>query len=241
VINENDVVATDELVGQVYGDNDRLSAMVANVVRADLLVLLGEMEGLFTADPHLDPEALVIPQVAEITPEIERAAGGPLDGRGRGGMASKLAAARLATASGTEVVIASGRTRQAITRICAGEALGTRFLARHTELGGRKRRILSAVMDLKAGVTVNEGAAKALTEAGASLLPVGVLSVQGQFERGDRIGVHGPDGRLLFTGVANYGAGDVSAIMGSPSREIKRLLGHDYGPEVVHRDNLAPV
>ncbi len=242
VVNENDVVATDELEGQTYGDNDRLSAMVASVVGADLLVLLGDMEGLFTADPHIDPEALVIPVVDEITSDIERAAGGPSDRRGRGGMASKLAAARLATASGTTVVIASGRTRRAIVRIYDGEPIGTRFTAKQgKKADSRKRRILSAVMDLKAGVTVNDGAAKALTADGASLLAVGIVAVDGEFDRGDRIGIRGPDGKLLFTGVTNYSAADVAAIKGRPSKDIAKVLGHDHGPEVVHRNNMAPV
>ncbi len=241
VINENDVVAVEEIEGEVYGDNDRLSAMVANLVDADLLVLLGEMEGLFTADPHLDPEALVIPVVDEITADIERRARGPLDGRGRGGMASKVEAAKLATASGADVVIASGKTKQVITRICRGEEIGTRFAARATGVESRKRWLLTGVTDSRGAVDVDAGAAKALLEGGRSLLPAGVTGVDGKFERGDLIVVRGPDGRMIASGLANYGAKEVASIKGKKSGDVGAVLGYEFGPEVIHRNNMALV
>ncbi len=241
VINENDVVAVDELEGEVYGDNDRLSAMVANAVDADLLVLLGEMEGLFTADPHLDPEALVIPQIEEITPEIDRAAGKSLDSRGRGGMASKVAAARLATASGTHVVVTSGRIKRVIPRLCDGEQIGTRFVSKESGVEARKRWILTGLTDSEGGVTVDAGAATALVEGGRSLLPAGIVSVDGRFERGDIIAVRGPDGRVIGSGLANYGSADVEAIKGKKSKDAATLVSSEYGPEVIHRNNLAVV
>ena len=239
VINENDVVATDELEGEVYGDNDRLSAMVANAVDADLLVLLGEMEGLFTADPHLDPEALVIPVVERITPEIERMAGKSLDGRGRGGMTSKIAAARLATASGTHVVIASGRTRRVVARLCQGEQIGTRFVSKVSRLESRKRWLLTGVTDSKGSVTVDTGAAAALIEGGRSLLPAGITALDGKFERGDIIAVRGPDGRVIASGLANYASTEIDAVKGKRTADVGALINEEHGPEVIHRDNLA--
>jgi glutamate 5-kinase len=264
IINENDVVAVDELEGEVYGDNDRLSAMVANAVDADLLVLLGEMEGLFTADPHLDPEALVVPVVEEISAAIEKAAGKSLDSRGRGGMASKVEAARLATASGTHVVIASGRTKRVIPRLCDGEPIGTRFASRVSHVEARKRWILTGLADSQGGVTVDAGAVKALQQDGRSLLPAGITAVHGTFERGDIIRVLGPDGRMVASGLANYGSVEVQAIKGKRSKDAATLLqrtratshpgpmpgglglpseggGREYGPEVIHRNNMAVV
>lgn len=239
VINENDVVAVEELEGEVYGDNDRLSAMVANAVDADLLILLGDMEGLFTADPHIDPEALVIPLVEEITPQIEAIAGETHDGRGRGGMASKLAAARLATSSGTEVVIASGRTKNVIRLLCEGQELGTRFKTRVSRVESRKRWMLTGLSEHRGGVSVDSGAVRALKEQGHSLLPAGIVAVDGVFNRGDIIAIRSPRGEVVAWGLANYASLDVETIKGRNSREVPALLGHDYGHEVVHRNNMT--
>lgn len=239
IVNENDVVAVHEIVGDVYGDNDRLSAMVASAVDADLLVLLGEMEGLFTNDPGLDSSASVIDLIEDITPEIEQAARGPRDGRGSGGMASKLEAARLATASGTPMVIASGRTERVIPRLCAGEELGTRFSTRVSRIEARRRWMLTGFTDSHGSVSVDAGAVKALRERGVSLLPAGITEVSGEFDRGDIIGVRGDSGDVIAFGITNYSSADLRLIKGHNTKEVPELLGHYFGMEVIHRNNMA--
>ena len=241
VINENDVVGVDELEGGSYGDNDRLSAMVANSIDADLLVLLGEMDGLFTADPDIDPEARFIAEVTEIDDRVVQIAGDSRDGRGRGGMASKVEAARLATASGTEVVIASGRTENVLPRLYEGEKLGTRFISNASHLESRKRWVLTGVTEHRGGVLVDDGAASAVRNGGTSLLPAGVAGVEGEFGRGEIIAIRGGGGEVVAWGVANYSSADLAVIKGRKSGEVRGLLGREYGPEVVHRDNMAVV
>ena len=239
IINENDVVAVEELAGIIYGDNDRLSAMVANAVDADLLVLLGEMDGLYTADPHLDPEARLVPVVETITRDVERAARGPHDGVGSGGMASKLEAAKLATSSGTPMVIASGRMEDVLTRICAGEDIGTRFTTPVSKIEARKRWMLTGITANHGSVTVDDGAVTALRQRGVSLLPAGITSVNGTFERGDIIGVRDNAGQTVAWGVVSYPSEDLGIIKGRKTREVQSLLGHYYGTEVIHRNNMA--
>ena len=239
IINENDVVAVEELEGVVYGDNDRLSAMVANAVDADLLILLGEIEGLFEEDPHLNPDAKIISEVADITPGIKRIARGPHDGRGSGGMASKLEAAELATSSGTPMVIASGRTPDVITRLCAGERIGTLFTAQISQVEARKRWIVTGITDNHGWVSVDDGAAEALRKRGVSLLPIGITAVSGEFERGDIIGVRDTNGTPVAWGISNYPSEDLQKIKGRKSGDVQDLLGHYYGMEVVHRNNMA--
>jgi glutamate 5-kinase len=235
IVNENDVVAADEIK---VGDNDRLSALVTNLVEADLLLLVTDIPGLYTADPAVSPEARLVPEVAAITPEIEAWAGGSQSALGTGGMATKLAAARLATASGAEVRIVDGRERGVLTRALAGGVMGTRFQARTDRVEGRKRWILSGLRH--AGrLTVDAGAARALLTRGASLLPAGIVAVEGSFERGDTVEIAGPDGRNIAAGIADYPAEDVRAIAGRQSAEIEPVLGYSYGGAVVHRDNLV--
>ena len=241
IINENDVVAIEELSGVVYGDNDRLSAMVANAVDAELLILLGEMPGLFSADPNLDSTARIIAEVPRITAEIRKMAGGPHDGRGSGGMASKLEAADLATSSGTPMVIASGRDENAIKRICDGERIGTWFATRVSRIEAHKRWMMTGVTDNHGWVSVDEGAAEALQKRGVSLLPAGITGVTGRFERGDIIGVRDRTGRVIAWGLASYPSSDIQEIKGRKSSEVLSLLGHYYGVEVVHRNNMALV
>ncbi|MBI4306248.1 MAG: glutamate 5-kinase, partial [Chloroflexi bacterium] len=206
VINENDVVAVEELEDEVFGDNDRLSAMVANSIDADVLVLLGEVEGLFSRDPHLDPEARLIPEVQEIDDNIVNIAGPSLGGGSRGGMASKIQAAQIATAFGAVVIIASGREPDVLLRLHAGEQAGTRFLPAASPQESRKRWILTGVSSSRGGVTVDAGAVKALKQNGHSLLPAGIVEVTGNFDRGDIISITGPDRRVMAWGLANYGA-----------------------------------
>ncbi len=235
IINENDVVAADEIK---VGDNDRLSALVANLVDADILLLVTDIPGLYTADPALNTDAVLVPEVASITPEVEAWAGGSRTGLGTGGMATKLAAARLATASGAEVRIVDGRERDVIARALRGEAMGTRFLPRTDRVEGRKRWILSGLRH--AGrLIVDAGAAHALLSRGASLLPAGIVAVEGSFQRGDSVEVVGPGGEKIAAGIADYPADDVRAVAGRQSSEIETVLGYSYGGAVIHRDNLV--
>ena len=239
VLNENDVVAVEELAGEVYGDNDRLSAMVANAIDADLLILLGEMEGLYTTDPNIDGTAKLIPIVSEINAAVEKAARGPHDNRGSGGMASKLDAARLAMDSGIPMVITSGRIDGVVEAICAGEKIGTRFEADVSRRESRKRWILTGRSEHRGSVAVDAGAANALQNRGNSLLPVGIVSVVGPFERGDIIEVTETDGTTIGWGLTSYPSSEVELIKGKNSKELPELLGHYYGAEVIHRNNMA--
>lgn len=237
IVNENDVVAVDEIEGAKIGDNDNLSALVANLVDADLLVLLTDTAGLFTADPRHDPQAKLIPRVERIDREIEELAGGS-GGRGVGGMATKVQAARLAIAGGANVVIADGHERDILTRLVQGEAVGTLFPATADRMESRKRWMLSG-LSLKGSVAVDSGAAQALRQENRSLLPAGVRSVAGPFERGDVIAICDSEGRRIACGIANYRSADIEAIRGQRSDRIEEALGYEYGAEVVHRDNLV--
>ena len=237
IVNENDVVAVDEIEGAKIGDNDNLSALVANLVDADLLVLLTDTAGLFTADPRRDPQAQLIPRVDRIDREIEELAGGS-GGRGVGGMATKVQAARLATAGGTNVVIADGHRRNILTRLVQGEEIGTFFPATADRMESRKRWMLSG-LSLKGSVAVDSGAAHALCQDNRSLLPAGVRSVAGPFQRGDVIAICDSEGRRIACGIANYASDEIMRIKGLRSDRIEQTLGHHYGSEVVHRDNLV--
>jgi len=238
IINENDVVAVEEITGDVFGDNDTLSAMVANLVDADLLVMLGEIEGLFTADPHIDPNARLISTVERLDEETE-SRGGPSSGDyGRGGMATKLEAARLATASGVDVVIAGGTQPDVLVRLANGESIGTAFPATSTKMESRKRWMLSG-LSTRGEILVDDGAARALRHQARSLLPAGVTDVQGAFDRGDIVSI--VDGRKaqVACGIANYSSTDLSKIRGVRSGRIEEILGRQYGDEVVHRSNMV--
>jgi glutamate 5-kinase len=237
IVNENDVVAVDEIEGAKIGDNDNLSALVANLVDADLLVLLTDIAGLFTADPRHDPQAQLIPRVEHIDRDIEALAGGSGD-RGVGGMATKVQAARLATAGGANVVIADGHRRNVLERLVQGEEIGTFFPATADRMESRKRWMLSG-LSLKGSVAVDPGAASALRKDNRSLLPAGVRSVAGPFERGDVIAICDSDGRRIACGIANYSSRDIECISGQRSDCIEEALGYEYGAEVVHRDNLV--
>ncbi|MCH8309387.1 MAG: glutamate 5-kinase [Chloroflexi bacterium] len=239
IINENDVVAVDELSGgDAFGDNDTLSAMVANIVDADLLLMLGEVEGLYTRDPHLDPSAKLIPKVERLNDEVG-AMGGPSWGdMGRGGMATKLEAAKLSTASGVDTVIAGGRTSNAIVRLADGESLGTHFPAATTRLESRKRWMLSH-MDESDAIVVDQGAVRALVSRNSSLLPPGVVETLGEFKRGDIVSIVGPDHEQIACGITNYNSEEIDRIRRLRSTEINNTLGHHYGDEVVHRDNMV--
>lgn len=239
IVNENDVVAVEELENEVFGDNDRLSAMVANAVDADALVLLGEVEGLFSGDPNLDPGASLIREVEKIDAVIERIAGPAVGGRSRGGMASKVEAARIACAFGATVIIASGRASDVLLRLHEGERIGTRFNPTVTPRESRKRWILTGVSSSRGGVVIDAGAVRALTQNGHSLLPAGVVGVRGGFERGEIIAIAGTDDSVLAWGITNYGSADVLLLKGKRSEDRMTIVANDYGPEIVHRNNMV--
>jgi glutamate 5-kinase len=236
IINENDVVAIDEIK---IGDNDNLSALVANLVDADLLVILTDQAGLYTADPRLEPNAQLIPLVTVIDDHIRSLAGASGTLLGTGGMATKIQAAELATRSGTTVVIAGGATPDVLLRLTAGESLGTRFPAQVSHVESRKRWILAEPPS--GDISVDAGATDALVSHGRSLLAVGVSAVAGDFRRGQTVRLLAPDGREIARGITNYDAADLIAIRGHRSSEISAILGYQYGTTVVHRDDLVLV
>ncbi|MCL4560675.1 MAG: glutamate 5-kinase [Chloroflexi bacterium] len=236
IINENDTLATEEIR---FGDNDNLSALVATLVEADLLVLLTDQTGLFTHDPRLDERAELIPEVTspEIPEALWHAAGASGTGLGTGGMVTKLQAADLARRAGTTVVIAHGSEPDVLIRIAGGEKLGTCLMPVVTALENRKRFILAGKRP--AGTLgVDAGAAHALAQ-GSSLLPVGVPGVQGSFERGDTLRVTAPSGKPIAIGMASYGSKDMAVLCGRQSSEIEKLLGYTYGDELIHRNNMV--
>ena len=241
IINENDVVAIEELSGEVFGDNDRLSALVANLVDADLLIIVGSVGGLYTADPGIDPDARLIPVVERVSEEEVHRLGGPsLDALGRGGMRTKLQAARMAANSGVDVFIANGRTPNVIERIAGGEHLGTYFPARGGRMESRKRWMLSG-LSIKGQIGVDDGAARVLQRRHGSLLPAGIVATDGAFRRGDLVSIVDGESVQVGLGITNYSAREVAEIKGKHSRHIADILGVTYGDEVVHRNNMVIV
>ncbi|TAK74712.1 MAG: glutamate 5-kinase [Dehalococcoidia bacterium] len=240
VINENDVVSVEELQDARIGDNDNLSAQVANLVDADLLLLLTDIAGLYTTDPRRDPEARLIERVERIDASIEAAAAGGAGTRGTGGMMTKVQAARIATGGGAHVVIADGRSRDIVLRAAAGEPVGTHFLPAGDRMESRRRYLLSG-LQARGRVVVDAGAAGALLRGGNSLLPAGVLRCEGAFQRGDVVRVVTAEGRHLASGTANYASDEVARIAGKQSGQIAELLGYEFGEEVIHRNNLVLV
>jgi glutamate 5-kinase len=233
VINENDTVATSEIR---FGDNDRLAARVAAMIAADALVLLSDIDGLYTGDPKLDAGAAHIPEIAELTPEIEAMAGEALPGYSSGGMVTKLAAARIAVGAGCRMAIADGRRLNPLSAIGEG-ARCSWFLPAGTPRSARKKWIAGALKPV-GSLTVDDGALKALA-GGKSLLPAGVVAVEGSFDRGDAVRVLNRAGREIARGLSAYSAGDAQRIMGHKSREIEALLGYRGRDEMIHRDDLV--
>ncbi|MFN2134585.1 MAG: glutamate 5-kinase [Candidatus Promineifilaceae bacterium] len=234
VVNENDAVTTAEIK---VGDNDNLSALVALLTDADLLLILTDQPGLFTADPRSDPSAQLIPEVDTIDETLRTLAGGTGSGLGVGGMATKLQAADVARRSGTDVIIASGHAPQVILRAAGGESIGTHFPALENPLESRKRWILAGPKS-SGIIVIDAGAERALSENGRSLLPAGILSVQGDFLRGDTITVKGSTGSVLARGISRYSSSDLATISGCQSEEIEARLGYQYGPVAIHRNDL---
>ncbi|MFP3974840.1 MAG: glutamate 5-kinase [Dehalococcoidia bacterium] len=237
IVNENDVVCVEELKGTMFGDNDNLSAMVASLVDADLLIILSDVAGLYTSEPGQGDEVSLIRRVEKIDSSIERYITGKSGERGTGGMATKLDAARLATASGTAVVVAGGYEPDVISRIVGGEEVGTYFPPTHSKLESRKRWMLSQPAAGK--IIVDAGASTALTKQNRSLLPAGVVDVEGRFERGDVVAIVDSRGMNISNGISNYSSNEIAQIKGCRSDEIGELLGYGYGVEVVHRDNMV--
>jgi len=212
--------------------------MVANLIDADLLLILTDTAGLHTADPHRNPDARLIPQVDKIDSEIERLALDTAGNLGTGGMITKIEAAKLATDSGVTVIIADGREPDIIPRIASGEPIGTRFLPAATGLESRQRWMLSG-LSTRGKLVVDSGAALALRKQKRSLLAAGIKNLEGTFHRGDIVNIHDPDGVRIACGITNYSSADIEIMKGAHSRQIATLLGHDYGSEVVHRNNLV--
>ena len=239
VVNENDVVAADE-IGEVFGDNDRLSSLIAALIDADLLVILSDVDGLYTADPKLDPTATRIESVDFVDEQVAAMAGEHRNSWARGGMPTKLDAARLVTTSGIAMTICRGRDPDVVVKAARGERVGTFFRPAGSKPEARKRWMLSRVGDGDWGqVVVDDGAVAALRRNGVSLLAAGIRSVVGGFERGDIIYITDGGGEHIACGIANYSAGDVERIRGMRSDRIVDTLGYHYGQEVVHRNNLV--
>ncbi|MDR9459456.1 MAG: glutamate 5-kinase [Dehalococcoidia bacterium] len=240
IINENDVVAVDELEGAAFGDNDNLSGMVSNLVDADLLVVLCDVAGLCTTDPATDRSAQLITRVDCIDERIEHLAGGTR-GRGVGGMATKVQAARLATASGATVIIADGKEQDLLSRLVKGESIGTLFPPTASKMESRKRWMLTGLA-IKGSLVIDDGAVVALKEQNKSLLPAGIKTVNGDFLRGDAVDIiieKGKKGEKIARGISNYSSRELAMIKGARSDRIESLLGYGYGDEVVHRNNLV--
>jgi glutamate 5-kinase len=235
VINENDTVVTDEIK---FGDNDTLAALTANLVEADVLVILTDQAGLYSADPRRDPGATLLPEVQAGDPELEAIAGGTGSQIARGGMITKVLAAKRAARSGASTVIASGREKDVLVRLAAGERLGTHLLA-STEVLTARKQWLADHLQVKGSVQIDQGAVRALVSERKSLLPIGVVEVLGEFARGDVIACVGPDQREVARGLANYSSEQARRIAGRPSAEIESALGFVEERELIHRDNLV--
>jgi glutamate 5-kinase len=235
IINENDTVTTDEIK---FGDNDTLGALVANLIDAQALVLLTDQRGLYSADPRRDPSAEFVEHGRADDPRYEAMAGGAGTGISRGGMLTKVLAARRAANTGIHTVIASGHEPNVLSRLLSGESIGTLLEAPEASLAKRKSWMADH-LQLRGAVRVDAGAARALTQGGKSLLPVGVIAVEGEFERGEVIACLTEDGRELARGLANYSASETQRILRKASSEIPALLGYAGDDELIHRDNLV--
>jgi glutamate 5-kinase len=236
VVNENDTVVTDEIR---FGDNDTLAALVANLIDADVLLLLTDQQGLYDEDPRRNPDAVLVQSCDVHAPQLDAMAGegGAL---GRGGMVSKLRAARLAARSGTETLIASGRVVGVVETVASGAVLGT-WLRTGKRPQNARKQWLASMVQIRGSVELDDGAVRVLRESGSSLLAVGVRAVEGEFGRGDIISCRDSLGREVARGLVNYGAAETRRLMGSPSREVERILGYAGDEELIHRDNLVLV
>ena len=238
IVNENDVVAIEEIKEAVFGDNDNLSALVAGLVDADLLMILTDTAGLYDSDPNIAPDAKLIERVDKIDESIERLCGTRGSERGTGGMATKIEAAKLATSAGVAVIIANGQEPDVIVRLVKGEAIGTYFQPISSKIESRKRWLLSQISRGK--ILIDTGAVAALQKQNKSLLPAGIIKTSGDFERGDVVDIlDNANEHEIACGVSNYSSVDIDVIKGAHSERISELLGYEYGTEIVHRDNLV--
>ena len=235
VINENDAIAIDELK---IGDNDTLSATVATIVDADLLIILSDIEGVFTANPQNDPTAQLIEEITDITPEIEELAGGAGSKLGTGGMYTKIQAAKIAVNAGVTMVIASGALEGVVRNILSGEKIGTIFPAKEQHLQVRKSWLAFGAM-IKGELVVDEGCEKALITEGSSLLSVGIVEVKGTFDQGNSVRILSKQGREIARGLANYNSEEIKKICGKNTNNISKILGSKLYDEVIHRDNMV--
>ncbi len=235
VINENDTVVNDEIK---FGDNDTLGALVANLVDADALVILTDQKGLYTADPRRDPSATFVHHARAGDPTLEEMAGGTGSSLGKGGMITKILAAKRAAGSGASTVIAWGRETDVLLRLAQGEAIGTLLVAPTQKQQARKQWMVDH-LQLRGAVTIDAGALVKLSQEGKSLLPIGMTGVQGDFSRGDVIAIRAPDGREMARGLANYASAEARLLCRKPTTDIETLLGYVAEPEMVHRDNLV--
>ena len=235
IINENDAVAIEELK---IGDNDTLSAMVANIVDADLLIILSDIDGVYTANPQIDPTATLMHEIPDITEAVENAAGGAGSSRGTGGMYTKIQAAKMVVNSGIAMVIASGLEKGVVRRILQGENIGTLFLSRENRLQFRKRW-LAFGSRVKGSIQVDAGCERAVVEHGSSLLAAGIVACQGTFSEGMTVSIVSSSGREIARGLVNYSSEDIERLKGAHTDEIAGILGVKTYDEVVHRDNMV--
>ncbi|WP_431095202.1 glutamate 5-kinase [Polaromonas aquatica] len=235
VINENDTVVNDEIK---FGDNDTLGALVANLVEADALVILTDQRGLYTADPRKDPSAQFVHEAKAGDPALETMAGGAGSSIGKGGMITKILAAKRAAGSGASTVIAWGREPQALIRLTQGEPIGTLLVAQTLKMQARKQWMADH-LQMRGSVTVDAGAVGKVRDEGKSLLPIGMTAVQGDFSRGDVIAIWSPEGAEIARGLANYSSAEARLICRKASSEFEKLLGYTGEPEMVHRTNLV--
>lgn len=237
VINENDTVVNDEIK---FGDNDTLGALVANLVEADALVILTDQKGLYTADPRKDPAARFVDEAKAGDPQLEAMAGGAGSSLGRGGMITKILAAKRAAGSGASTAIAWGREKDVLLRLAAGEAIGTLLVAPTQKTQARKQWMADH-LQLRGSITIDGGAVAKVRDEGKSLLPIGMTGVDGEFARGDVIAVRDAQGAEVARGLANYSSAEARLICRKPSSEIEKLLGYASDAEMLHRDNLVVV
>ena len=235
VINENDTVVNDEIK---FGDNDTLGALVANLVEADALVILTDQKGLYSADPRRDPKATFIHEARAGDPALEAMAGGAGSSLGKGGMITKILAAKRAAGSGASTVIAWGREPDALLRLAQGEAIGTLLVA-PTQKQQARKQWMADHLQLRGSITLDEGAVAKVRDEGKSLLPIGMVAVEGEFSRGEVIAIRDASGQEIARGLANYASAEARLLCRKPSTEFEALLGYVAEPEMVHRDNLV--
>lgn len=237
IINENDTVVTDEIR---FGDNDTLGSLVANLIEADTLVILTDQQGLYSADPRKNPDAVFVQHAIAGDVSLEKMAGGAGSSVGTGGMLTKILAAKRAARSGASTVIASGRENNVLVRLAAGEVIGTHLNATEMKINARKQWMADH-LQLRGKLILDEGALKVISQDGKSLLPIGVVAVEGTFERGEVVACCDAQGKEIARGLVNYSANEVQRIMRKPSAQIVNILGYVEENELIHRDNLVLV